>query len=515
MTSPTLTLRGITRSFPGVVANDHVDLDVHAGEVHAVVGENGAGKSTLVKILYGFYRADAGEIRLDGAPVTIGAPEDARALGIGMVFQDLVQVPALTVAENIALFLPDLPAVLGRAALARRIATTSEQYGLAIDPRAPVWRLSVGERQKVEIVKLLLARARVLVFDEPTRSLAPHEVAGLLDVLATLKRDGRAVVFIAHKLSEVLAVADRITVMRRGRVVGSLSRAEATESALVALMFDDTTTGERTRRPPPPGSEAPLPGAAPALELRGVSVRAEAHGCGLADVDLTVAPGELVGVAGVSGNGQRELGDVILGLVAAAAGRKWLWGDDATRWSVARVRASGVVFVPDDALGLAAVPQLSAVENAVLGDRRRYARAGGLAVDWAAARADLTRAFARLGFPVPSLDAPVGTLSGGTVQRAVLARELTHGPRLIVALDPARGLDARSTAATCRALLAAREAGAAVLLISEDLDELCALADRLVVLFGGRIVGAGRPADFAVETIGHLMTGSLPVAARG
>ena len=516
MTSPTLTLRGITRSFPGVVANDHVDLDVHAGEVHAVVGENGAGKSTLVKILYGFYRADAGEIRLDGAPVTIGGPEDARALGIGMVFQDLVQVPALTVAENIALFLPDLPAVLGRAALARRIATTSEQYGLAIDPRAPVWRLSVGERQKVEIVKLLLARARVLVFDEPTRSLAPHEVAGLLDVLATLKRDGRAVVFIAHKLSEVLAVADRITVMRRGRVVGSLSRAEATESALVALMFDDTTTGERTRRPPPPPrSEAPLPGAAPALELRGVSVRAEAHGCGLADVDLTVAPGELVGVAGVSGNGQRELGDVILGLVAAAAGRKWLWGDDATRWSVARVRASGVVFVPDDALGLAAVPQLSAVENAVLGDRRRYARAGGLAVDWAAARADLTRAFARLGFPVPSLDAPVGTLSGGTVQRAVLARELTHGPRLIVALDPARGLDARSTAATRRALLAAREAGAAVLLISEDLDELCALADRLVVLFGGRIVGAGRPADFAVETIGHLMTGSLPVAARG
>ena len=373
MTSPTLTLRGITRSFPGVVANDHVDLDVHAGEVHAVVGENGAGKSTLVKILYGFYRADAGEIRLDGAPVTIGAPEDARALGIGMVFQDLVQVPALTVAENIALFLPDLPAVLGRAALARRIATTSEQYGLAIDPRAPVWRLSVGERQKVEIVKLLLARARVLVFDEPTRSLAPHEVAGLLDVLATLKRDGRAVVFIAHKLSEVLAVADRITVMRRGRVVGSLSRAEATESALVALMFDDTTTGERTRRPPPPPrSEAPLPGAAPALELRGVRVRAEAHGCGLADVDLTVAPGELVGVAGVSGNGQRELGDVILGVVAAAAGRKWLWGDDATRWSVARVRASGVVFVPDDALGLAAVPQLSAVENAVLGDRASW-----------------------------------------------------------------------------------------------------------------------------------------------
>src|SRR5437764_14482622 len=245
MTSPTLTLRGITKSFPGVVANDRVDLDVSPGEVHAVVGENGAGKSTLVKILYGFYRADAGEILFDGAPVALQSPEDARSLGIGMVFQDLVQVPAFTVAENVALFLTDRRGAAGRAALAQRIVKTSQQYGLGLDPRAPVWRLSVGERQKLEIVKLLLARARVLVFDEPTRSLAPHEVAALLDILTRLKRDGYAVVFIAHKLSEVLAVADRITVMRRGRVVGSLSRAEATESALVALMFDDTTTGER------------------------------------------------------------------------------------------------------------------------------------------------------------------------------------------------------------------------------------------------------------------------------
>jgi simple sugar transport system ATP-binding protein len=365
-----------------------------------------------------------------------------------------------------------------------------------------VWRLSVGERQKVEIVKLLLAQARVLVLDEPTRSLAPHEVAGLLDVLATLKRDGYAVVLIAHKLAEVLAVADRITVMRRGRVVGSLPRAEATESALVSLMF------EEPMREPASRAAAGTADRAPILELRGVSVRAEMHGCGLTEVDLTVAPGELVGVAGVSGNGQRELGDVILGVAAGSTGSKWLGGQDATTWSVARVRGSGVAFVPEDALGLAAVPQLTVLENAVVADGPRYARAGGLSLDWPAAREDLTRAFARLGFTVPSLDAPLGTLSGGNVQRAVLARELAHAPRLIVALNPTRGLDARSTAATHRALLEARQAGAAVLLISEDLDELRALADRLVVLFGGRIVGAGRRADLGVEEIGRLMTGS-------
>src|SRR5262245_20025872 len=246
--SPFLSLRGITKAFPGVVANDHVDLDVRRGEVHALVGENGAGKSTLVKILYGFYRADAGEIRIEGRPVKIRSPHDARRLGIGLVFQDLVQIPALSVAENIALFLPALPWRLDPAALAGRIRSMAARYGFDVDPHAAVWQLSVGERQKVEVLKLLLADARILVLDEPTRSLAPHEVDALLASLERLRVDGYAIVLIAHKLREVLACADRVTVMRQGRVAATLSRARVSEAALVSLMFGGALAEPVARR---------------------------------------------------------------------------------------------------------------------------------------------------------------------------------------------------------------------------------------------------------------------------
>jgi ABC-type uncharacterized transport system ATPase subunit len=500
---PLLAIKSITKSFPGVMANDHVDLEIFSGEVHGLLGENGAGKSTLMKILYGFYRADSGEIRLNEQPVQIRSPHDARRFRIGMVFQDFILIPALSVAENIALFSPNLPAILDAALMVERIDELSQRYGLQVDPTAPVWRLSIGERQKVEILKLLLADAQILILDEPTRSLAPHEVEGLFRVFANLRRDGYAVVFITHKLPEVLACADRITVMRRGRVAGTLAGSEATESGLVSLMF-----GGGGMESPHRGVETPREGVQPLLELRQVSTRAQGQATGLQEVNLTVLPGEIVGVAGVSGNGQRELGDVILGLERCARGTKYLWGQDATRWSVARIRASGVAFIPEDPLGMAAVAGMTVQENMALADTRKYARQGGLSMDWAAVREDLERSLKRLGFTIPSLDLRVGTLSGGNIQRVVLAREMARNPRLILAFYPTRGLDVRSAVAARELLVASRDAGAGVLLISEDLGELFSLSDLLVVLFRGCIVGTSKPQEITVNKVGYLMTGS-------
>jgi simple sugar transport system ATP-binding protein len=501
--SPFLSFRGITKSFPAVLANDRVDLDIYGGEIHALLGENGAGKSTLMKILYGFYRADAGEILVNGKPVHIRSPHDARGQRIGMVFQDFILIPALTVAENIAPFLPDLPFILDNAALFKRLDEISRRYSLHVNPKALVWQLSVGERQKVELLKLLLADARILILDEPTRSLAPHEVIGLFQVLANLRGDGYAIVVITHKMKEVLECADRITVMRRGKIAGTLPGAEATEGALVSLMFGKAVAESPQRR-----SESPSEEGIPCLKLKGVSTQPEGTGMGLKEVNLTVRPGEIVGIAGVSGNGQRELGDVVLGIEKCLRGTKCLGGQDATRWSVAKVRQSGTVFIPEDPLGMAAFPWLSVQENMAMADVSRYARQGGLSLDWEAVRSDLQASLKRLGFQIPSFYVPLGILSGGNIQRMILAREMAHNPKLIIAFYPTRGLDVQSAVAAREVLLASRDSGAGILLISEDLEELFSLSDRLVVMLRGEIVATSAPRDITMKEIGYLMTGS-------
>ena len=499
---PLLSVQGLTKQFPGVLANDSISFDIFPGEVHALLGENGAGKSTLVKCLYGYYRRDAGEILIDGLPAELRSPEEARRHRIGMVFQNLTLIPALTVVENAALFLPDLPITMDLPAVAGKLEALGDRYQLRVDPWAHVQDLSIGQQQKAELLKLLLAKARILILDEPTRVLAPHEVEGLFQVLAHLAADGLAVIFITHKLKEVLHGADRITVLRRGRVAGRLSRAEASEDRLVRLMFDTDFSSLSIDRSAKGATVGP-----PILVLRGATTKAHGEAIALQQIDLEIHPGEIVGVAGVSGNGQRELGDMILGDLACAKGSKWLYGKEVTRAAIGEMRRDGVGFIPEDPLTMAAVPMLGVLENIAVTRTDHYARERGLRMDWQAVQLDAEEAMQQLGFSF-SLAGPARSLSGGNLQRMVIVREISHEPRLIVAAYPTRGLDAQSARAAQRALLQARARGAAVLLIWEDLEEIFLLSDRLVVLYGGRIVGRFRPEETGAVAVGRLMTGS-------
>jgi simple sugar transport system ATP-binding protein len=499
---PFISLRGITKRFPAVLANDHIDLDIRESEIHALLGENGAGKSTLMKILFGFYRADAGEIRLKGQHLSIQSPRDARAARIGMVFQDLNLIPAFTVADNIALFLPGLRAVLDPRQINRRIQDVSRRYGLEVRPEALVSQLSIGEQQKVEILKLLLSDARLLILDEPTRVLAPHEVQALFGVLDRLRKDGYAIVLITHKMKEVLQCTDRITVLRGGRVAGTLLRSEATEEMLVRMMFEKELAVLRA-----PSREKHEGSAVPVLQLQGVETRADGMGTSLKDVNLQICSGEIVGVAGVSGNGQRELCDVVLGMELCAKGRKILCGRDLTNQPVRAMRRHGVSFVPENPLAMASVPFMTVLENMALTNTVHYARDGGFSMDWHAVRADMEASASRLGFVLNPYLIPK-SLSGGNLQRMVIIREMMQEARLIIASYLTRGLDVQSAIAARQALIQARDAGAGVLLISEDLEELFTLSDRLLVLYGGRIVGEFLPSTTDIFTVGHLMTGS-------
>ena len=501
---PLISMRGISKRFPGVLANDNVDLDIYPGEVHALLGENGAGKSTLVKILYGFYQKDAGEVRFEGQPVSIESPRDARQRRIGLVFQEMTLIPAMSVLENIALFLTALGPVLRPDELAEHIRSTGKRYGLEVNPFYPIWQLSIGQQQKVEILKLLMSDARLLILDEPTRVLAPHELEALFTIFQNLRRDGYAVLFITHKLPEVLACADRITVMRHGRVAGTLLKPEASEDRLVELMFETAPPQKPQAR-----SLAAMPQDGPLLELRDVQTKAVGIGTSLRGIDLSIGRGEIVGVAGVSGNGQRELGDVIIGLQRAAAGRMYFAGQDCTDWSARRLREHGLAFIPENPLTMAAIPPMTVHENMALGSPRSYQRQGGLSLDWSQVARDLQASFESLGLGAPDGNLPVRTLSGGNLQRLILARELARDPILIIALYPTRGLDVVGALSAQGLLLAAREAGKGVLLISEDLSELFSVCDRLVVLLKGQIVGEFAP-DVSEHDLGIAMLGGNP-----
>jgi len=506
---PAVEMRGITKRFPGVLANDAVDFDLAGGEIHALLGENGAGKSTLMKILYGFYRPDAGEIRLRGAPVRFRSPREALDRGLGMVFQQFMLVPSLSVTENVLLSLPRAGFRIDLRKASARVETLATRYGMAVDPAARVWQLSVGEQQRVEILKLLARDARVLILDEPTAVLTPQEVRDLFGALRRLAGEGRAIVIITHKLSEVMAIADRVTVLRGGRRIASVHTSETTPPALARLMVGREAFDQVRRDPLPAGPDVLVVERLQALNDRGLPA--------LRGVSLTVRGAEILGVAGVAGNGQRELEEVVAGLRRPTGGRVRINGLDRTRASALEVRRSGVGHVPEDRWGTGVAPNLSVADNLVL-DRYRDPEFGrGPLLDSRAVLENARRLITEFEIRTAGPAAPARTLSGGNLQRLILAREIGQHPRLILASHPTRGLDVGATEAVHQLLLAQRRAGAAILLISEDLDEILQLSDRIAVLSGGELVGIAEPDRVTAETLGLMMAGvrAEPYAGSG
>jgi simple sugar transport system ATP-binding protein len=493
-------LRGITKRFPGVVANKDIELRVARGEVHALVGENGAGKSTLMKTLYGEHRPDEGQILLDGREVSFRSPADAIAAGIGMVHQHFMLADNFTVLENIVLGSePTKGGRLDRAEARRRILDLSERYSLGLRPDVLVEDLGVGDRQRVEIAKVLYRDARILILDEPTAVLVPQEVDELFGNLAELKREGLTVLFISHKLDEVRKVADSITVIRRGTTVGTADPRTTTTRQLAEMMVGAEL--------PSPETRTSTVREAPVLRLDGVAVTAP-DGRTLVDgATLTVREGEVVGIAGVEGNGQAELVDAVMGLRPLASGTVVLGPDDITTWSTRARRDAGLGFIPEDRHRQGMLLDATLWENRILGHQTRPPAVKGPFIDRKGARADTERIMREYDVRAPGPDVLGVALSGGNQQKLIVGREMSAKPRLLIAAHPTRGVDVGAQAAIWELLKDARAEGMGILLISADLDELIGLSDTLHVMLRGRLVATLDPRELTPEELGGHMTG--------
>ncbi|ELY36897.1 ABC transporter ATP-binding protein [Haloferax volcanii] len=523
-------MENIVKAFPGVVANDHIDLTVERGEIHGLLGENGAGKSTLMKILYGLYSQDDGEISLSGTRLRLDSPQDAIDAGIGMVHQHFMLIPRLTVAENVVLgerepatpFRPDADAggwlpdavrsnslvqsLAGRFSLGldvpeRRIQELADRYGFDIDVSAKVWELGVGQQQRVEILKALYRDVDLLILDEPTAVLTPTEADLLFDSLERLTDEGVSIIFITHKLEEVEAVVDRVTVLRDGENVGTVSTSDVSRADLAEMMVGREVLFTVDRERVAPGE--------PVLRARNVSATDDRGIEALSNVDLTVRRGEVVGIAGVSGNGQKELAEVIAGLRTVSAGELTVDGRDLTNASPRTFIDNGVSFVPEDRNRYGSAGDLSVMHNAAMKDFREDRFGSGVTLDYGELRAHaeaLVEAFDVRGVHDVT-DATAGDLSGGNLQKLILAREISRDPDLLVANQPTRGVDVGAIESIREAILDQRTEGTGVVLLSEDLDEIIDLSDRILVVYEGEVVYETTPEDADRERIGLEMTG--------
>ena len=495
-----LEMKGIVKKFPGVLASDHVDFDVRTGEIHALLGENGAGKSTLMKILYGLYQPEEGEILLNGEPITINSPTDSINHGIGMIHQHFMLVDNVTVAENVALGLKSTKGMrLDLDVVSARIRELADKYGLQVEPDAIISKLAVGERQRVEIVKALYRGAALLVLDEPTAVLTPQEVDDLFVIFRQMAADGHALIFISHKLNEIFALTDRVSVLRDGKMIGTVQTADVNKEQLANMMVGREVVLTRDRQPMETGEAR--------LELENISAFNSDGQSVLKNVSFEVRAGEIVGVAGVSGNGQRPLAEAIAGLQKVESGQVSLEGKNVTNLSPADMFKVGLSYIPEERMHDGCIKDFSVAENAILQDYVHEPFSKGIFLNFKAIANHAQELIESFNVKTPSQETLIKNLSGGNIQKLILARELARNPRVLIAAQPTRGVDIGATEYIHGQLLRQRSEGLATLLISEDLDEVKAMSDRIVVLFGGEIMGIVNSAEVTIAQLGLMMAG--------
>ena len=511
MTEPSTLLvemRGITKSFQGIKANDQVELQLKRGEVLALLGENGAGKSTLMNVLSGIYLPDSGTIDIDGKRLSFGSPHDAIAAGIGMVHQHFMLVPSQTVWENMVLGLPELPQVLPKAKIISDIRDISQQYGLDVDPEAIIWQLSIGEQQRVEILKSLYRKAQVLILDEPTAVLTPQEAKNLFHTVKRMTKEGRGVIFISHKLDEVMEISDNVMVLRKGKLVGVVDTKGSSKEKIAEMMVGRRVNLELDKKDLAPGKVVLSLSQANALSDRGLKA--------LNDVSLELREGQILGLAGVAGNGQTELCQVMAGLRKMTSGKLFLDEMEVTDLPPRKLIDGGIRYIPADRKGTGMVSNMDVRENSTLKRYWRSPVARGMLIDWKAVLKHAMGIVKDFNVDTPSVETPVRNLSGGNIQKLMLGRELSDVPKVLIAMNPTWGLDVAATRFVREQLLEEREKGAAIFLISEDLDELLSLSDRMAVIYRGKIMGMIEdPNTFGIERIGMMMAGTRIEDAGG